>query len=195
MTKRWAFLSLLLGALCVTPRAAEAFQLGVYGVLSKAGTSASPPAIPVPPEYSGEWNGGFGAYLRDSSSLFLNMEIGAQVLKRTYTPNNTGDFSQTMLDIPVMLRFTAAPILTIGVGGYTSFRMGDLTSTSGPVLTPNLRGFDYGLVGAVGLEMPFGPIGLFTEVRYYFGVTDMDRGASNFYTRQFNVLGGLKVGW
>jgi hypothetical protein len=174
---------------------ARATGLGVYGIAGLTGSSATPPGPILPPAYHGRWNLGFGGFVRGDMVPGFELEIGASFLKRTYRLNDVGNMDFQTLEIPVMVRVTGIPILTLGAGTYGAFKVGDRNvEPAAAGLAPTLKGFDFGLVGALGVEFPFGPAGVFAELRYLFGLSDLDDGAYSLQTRNFQGIAGVRIG-
>lgn len=193
-TRRFIALALALSSLSLAPKALAA-GIGVYGIAGVTGSSATPPANPLPPSYSGRWNAGFGAFVRGDMVPGLDLEIGASVLKRTYALNDLGTMDFQTLEIPVMLRLTALPIFTAGAGLYGAFKLGNQNNAAAIAgIAPTLKGFDFGLVAAAGVEFPFGPAGVFAELRYLFGLADLDDGANSLQTRNLQGVAGVRIG-
>ena len=80
--------------------------------------------------------------------------------------------------MPVEARFYLAKIVSIGVGGFGAFAVGKTSDSfdngnSTLVNTGSSRnGIDYGLTGAVGVNIPMGAFGVFGEARYNYGLSD-----------------------
>ena len=75
-------------------------------------------------------------------------------------------------------RFYLAKILSIGAGGFAavpvgktsdSYSVGDNTVVNSG---SSRKGVDYGLTGALGVNIPIGPLGVFGEARYNYGLSD-----------------------
>lgn len=174
----------ILSSFVALPKA-HASGIGVYGAFNLTGTSSAPAT------YGGKFNLGFGAFVRGDMIPGLDLEIGATVLKRTYD-TNPGTFDFQTLEIPVMLRVTAIPVLTLGGGIYGAFKLGSITNNGGT--PPALKGFDFGLCLAGGVEFPLGPAGLFAELRYLFGLANLDDGGGTFQTRNVQGIAGVRIG-
>ena len=188
-TGRLIALAIIVSSFAALPTA-NAAGIGVYGVAGLSGTASTPP-----PTYGGKFNAGFGAFVRGDMIPGLDLEIGATLLKRTYNLNDLATFDYQTLELPIMLRVTAIPILTVGGGIYGAFKLGSQTTDPAvAAVAPTVKGFDFGLVGALGVEFPFGPAGVFAELRYLFGLTNMDDGGGSFQTRNMQGIAGVRIG-
>lgn len=192
-TRRFIALTAVLAGLVAQAPEGHAAGIGVYGLGNVTGSSSTPP--PAGALLTGNFNFGFGAFVRGDLVPGLDLEIGADVIQRTYGVNGIGDFNFKALEIPVMVRLTAIPVLTAGAGLYGAFKLGDTVQNPNPLVgAPTLKGFDFGLIAALGVEFPLGPAGLFAELRYLFGLSDIDDGANSLQTRNIQGVAGVRIG-
>ena len=82
--------------------------------------------------------------------------------------------------------------MTFAVGGYYGLQIG--TAASGGAVAPTVSGNDFGLVGALGVQLPLSPgVSIFGEGRYVFGLTSLTTSASagNSLAADLQILAGL----
>lgn len=191
MTKK-LFLSLLL--LAASPAFA---QLGVVGTATFSGSSAQDRnALSTANPFSSKTKLGFGAFLRGDANLIANLEAGVFYTPRSYTVGPNSSINLPTLEIPLLLRITAIPLLSFAVGGYYAYKIGDATAegTAIPLLyTPlNFNSHDFGLCAAAGFQFPLGPIALMAEARFLFGLADLDPDPiGTLKTRNLQLLAGV----
>jgi hypothetical protein len=162
------FIGLAAGA-----RAEAAMRVNLYGLADRANLSyASSPDQPL-------WGWGGGASLEFSLGTRTALELGATWIGRrlsdtTVSPALNSTYS--FLQVPVLLRLSLAPFLSLGVGGYYGNAVGSI-HTDGAGATAyqdaGLRRSDYGLVGSFRcLIRPGKTLSPFLEGRYSYGLSD-----------------------
>lgn len=103
--------------------------------------------------------------------------------------------------IPVQAKFALLPFLDIGVGGFYSMALSDITvetvlgsSTTTTFDAAGLSGSDYGLVAGVGLGIPLGITTLTLEARYLMGLANRlnnATGEAGAKSKAFDILVGI----
>jgi hypothetical protein len=144
---------------------------------------------------------GGGAQVEFGLGPMAGLEIGAVYLSRKDGPSGLED-TFNYIQIPVQLRYWVGKYLSIGVGGYYAFAVGDIKNESGATATYAASGFktgDYGLLGSVGLNFPMGGGGtsFFAEGRYAYGLDDQLATSNPNGTVKWSdiqVLVGLRFG-
>lgn len=191
MKKKLCFWVLLSVA---TPAFAE---LGLVGTLTFSGSSARDRSAAVTTNpFTSKTKLGFGAFLRGDGNPVANLEAGFFYTPRSYTVGPNSAINLPTLEIPLLVRITAIPFLSLGAGGYYAYKIGDATTegTAIPLLyTPlNFNSHDFGLCAAAGFQLPLGPIALMTEARFLFGLTDLDPDPiGELKTRNVQLLAGV----
>lgn len=182
----------------LTVLAAPAYAgLGVLGTLTFSGADGRDRnALNTTNPFTSKGRLGFGAFLRGDANYTANLEAGVNYTPRTYGVGTAnGTITLPTLEVPLMLRITALPILSFGIGGYYAYKIGDATAEGAIplVYSPlNFNSHDFGLVGAVGVQFPLGLLALLGEFRYMFGLSDLDPDPiGELKTRHFQFLAGV----
>jgi hypothetical protein len=165
---------------------ASATSVGIDGMLNFTNYTS-----PAPFVATGGTTFGFGGFLRGSGPL--TFELGLQYAPRSI---NVGTATINELEIPLLLRFHVL-IVTFALGAYYGLQIG--TSASGAGATaPTVSGNDFGLVGALGLQLPLAPgVSVFGEGRWIFGLTSLSISGSpsTIQWRNLEILAGLDLGF
>jgi hypothetical protein len=128
-----------------------------------------------------KWGFGGMAAVELGLADYAGVAIGVHYLERRFQISGGAvDWTRTIptMFIPVEARFYLAKVLSIGAGGFAAFAVGHTkdsfkTGNSTLVNTGSSRnGVDFGLTAALGVNIPIGPLGVFGEARYNFGLTD-----------------------
>jgi hypothetical protein len=106
--------------------------------------------------------------------------------------------------IPVMIRFTALPIIDFGVGGYygilpKTFTVENSTIAglpNGSQTATSAASSDYGIRAGIRANIPFAPMihGL-VDVSYDYGLKDTDTSSSTEKTRGYTLMAGVGIGF
>ena len=169
-------------------------DIGLYGLMNLGNASSVPRTLPPSSPFSGKTGWGGGMFFRGSSNPVVNFEVNVDYVSRKLDGGSAGDISFNMLEVPAFLRFTL-PVITFAVGGYYAMRLGNPTSSTG-AFAGSFNTHDFGLAAAAGVDYSFGPAGLFAEVRYLFGLANMDpQPLSTLYWRNWQFLAGVKFGF
>ena len=111
------------------------------------------------------------------------------------------------IQIPVMLRFTALPILDFGIGGYygssaKKYKISESTIAGVPdgsydVDSAAYESSDFGARASLRAKFPVAPmIGILLDVNYSMGLKDLDKSsATTEKTREFALLAGASFGF
>lgn len=184
--------------------ASDANAISVSGVgLMTRGAPSFEPAVT---NLSSPLGFGFGALAAFGVAPGFEAETGLLFAPTVFgqgDPATERKFQQ--VQIPLLLRFTAAPMVSVGAGGYYAMNTGDLettpaggTTTTQPLENTNIGGSDLGLVGSVGVNFSLAPmVSFLVDARYLLGLKDWDErgGADVAKTRQLQVLAGVSVGF
>jgi hypothetical protein len=158
---------------------------------------------------------GFGGTVAFSLIPYgLDLETGLLWMPRKYSvlsssalemsAMTTGAFQS--LQLPVILRVTALPVVSFGIGGYFAHAIGDLLvsdylgnlSTSG-FESQKLRPFDFGVLASVRGGMPVAPlVTAFAEFRYLQGLSEQSEGGPGVRSikyREAQVFTGASFGF
>lgn len=157
--------------------------------------------------YSGKVGVGFGGFINFSLLPGFEVQTGAMYLKNPYSIASAPplDVSYSVLHVPVMVRFTALPIVSIGAGPYFNFLMGNVsvtntvtgTTTEFTTAALNRSSNDMGIVVGAAADLPLAPmLKLVADVRYYFGLKDQDDSVvDSFKSGGIMFLAGVKFGF
>jgi hypothetical protein len=150
---------------------------------------------------------GFGAL--GSLSVFpaFSGEIGLLYVPRKVSTElagaNVATVSSNTLQIPLLVRFTGLPIVSVGAGVYFASTLGN-----GSVTTPtqkdatysysanNRSTSDFGLTASLAANYPLLPmLSLVGDLRYLLGLTNQySSGAVSQYYRDIQFLAGVSFG-
>ncbi len=106
-------------------------------------------------------------------------------------------------EIPVMLRFTALPVLSVGAGLYYAMLGDEIEVTeSNSVLVPNGKRTTAGETTDLGAKLsarahfPLAPLTDFlVDLNYNFGLKDLDKSAGSSKTRDYALMAGIAFGF
>jgi hypothetical protein len=128
--------------------------------------------------------------------FILEVDVGVLYMKRIWTQSSV-DLSYATLQIPVMARVSAIPIISPGVGAYFATAMGDMSvgSTTTTFASAGFNSLDIGLIGSVEAKFGILPmVKLVVDGRYLFGLTNSAT-TGDAKTREFQLLAGVSVGF
>lgn len=149
---------------------------------------------------SGKAGIGLGALLTIPAGSLLSLETGALLINRKYESAGT-TLAFGRLQFPLLLKFSALPIISFGAGPYLEMGFGDITQTTAAGASTNFTydaanfdSTDIGLCASVNADLPLAPFFKLTlDARYNMGLNDLDRSTNDslkFGGLQF--LAGLK---
>ena len=170
--------------------------LGNAAVSSTSGTIVSSRSLP----YGGGLLFGFRMLPK------LSMELGFLYMPRAFQEKFSDDTSNgitfTTVQIPLLLRFQILNSLSIGVGGYFSHGIGNVTvvgpasSTSHSYANANFGADDYGAIASLGIKFPLIlKLSLILDGRYLYGFQNVNKvnGVSTYF-RDLQALVGVRLG-
>lgn len=153
----------------------------------------------------------YGATFEFSMVPMFSIELGALSVARVnkYDLGATGVATTTSrgLEIPLMFRFTALPILDFGIGGYYAktpkkYKVSDSTIVGFPdgeydIDPTEVESSDYGVRASVRGKFPVAPmIKILVDVNYSMGMKDIDKDpAVTEKNREFALLAGASFGF
>ena len=200
-----------LGLVMVSQAAnADVFSVSAVGALDMSKVNYDPAVAGVTSGYGTSY--GFGALARMMVFPMFQGEVGAIYLNRKNSSTVTilgtpfsMDTSQKEIQIPVLLRFTALPMFSIGAGGFYSVAMGDPSvSISDPTLQAAVNATassavkgNYGLAGSIAFNMPILPtVSVLVDGRYLYGLKNLAASTSTDKetTTDLQVLAGVTFG-
>jgi len=124
------------------------------------------------------------------------------------TVSGLGELTQVSraLEIPLMLRFDALPLLSLGVGGYyaminSKYKIQGSTIALLPdgeytIDKSQNETTDYGLRFGGRLLLPLAPmVRALIDASYDMGLKDLDKGASTSKTKQYALMVGASFGF
>jgi len=128
-----------------------------------------------------KWGYGAMASIELGLADYAGIALGAHYMQRRFQISGGAiDWTRTIqtITVPLEARFYLLRVLSVGAGGFAAFPVGKTKDSfdngdSTLVNTGSKRkGVDYGLTGALGVNVPLGPVGIFGEARYNYGLTD-----------------------
>ncbi len=197
-------LSVLSGVL-MSGAAQAGMAVNVLGGLNFQNDSITPANVGVTTSAKGALT--YGATFEMPVNPVMDFEFGAlSVGSKTKSSTALGDatVSTRSVMIPVMLRFTALPILDFGVGGYYAILPSKYTiegSTipgliDGDYTTTTAAKNDYGLRAGVRAKLPLAPLlHVLVDLSYNFGLKDTDTTSTTEKTRAYSLLAGVAIGF
>lgn len=136
----------------------------------------------------------------------VGLELGGIYAQRI-TEITTLKTEVTWIETPVVLRWWISPFISLNVGGYAAFGMGDIkqTAATGGSVTGTfnelgIKKMDYGAVGGLGFNFPLGnSVGLQIDGRYLMGLADLNKldaatGVTKITYNEMQALVGLRFG-
>jgi hypothetical protein len=155
------------------------WSLGVTGLRSNVDYKGDNKTASV----SADPKWGFGIMTSVELGLadYAGVSLGAYYLQRRFQISGGPiDWTRTIptVFVPLEARFYLAKVLSIGAGAFASIPVGstrDSFSRGDSTLTntgSGRSGVDYGLTGALGVNIPLESFGAFAELRYNHGLTD-----------------------
>lgn len=140
---------------------------------------------------AGEPGFGGGLGLEIPLGAMTGLELGGVLL------NRRNQIDASWVQIPVLYRLWLGEVLTLGVGGYYARGIGSATAggVSESFASAGYTVDDFGLMGAVGLNIPLPSFSLMVEGRYGFGVYNVSaiQGTSATFN-DFEILAGIRFG-
>ncbi len=143
---------------------------------------------------------GGGALVEFGLNDNLGLETGALVINRQYERggSNLKVIQEVKrLHVPLLVRFWPVDFISIGAGGFTSFKLGDVKNSLeiggtevGSLTTKADDSVEYGLEAAVALNLAVSDkTGIFVEGRY----SDLLSGDKNTDYNEVSGLAGIKI--
>lgn len=136
-----------------------------------------------------------GAYLGWGLFPGFGMETGVISTRRKMTLNVSGVEQKSRyaaIEVPLMLRFTALPVLSFGGGIYHARNSRKI---NGDTEDANRKRGEFGTRLNARFTLPLAPlVGFVVEANYLLGLTDIDLDPnSSFKTREIQALVGVSV--
>ena len=182
---------ILAGALYVG--SAQAAHVNVLAGLTRANPDTGIPS-------SSSTAVSFGATLDFAILPFFDVETGLMSVGVKYGYGST-DVKTRAMEIPLLLRFTAIPLVDFGAGAYFQKYNGTYSSTTSGVETtgiswaPGTKQNDFGAKVSARLLLPLAPFTHFiVDANYKLGLFNLAQ-VGTFKTRELGVLVGLGFGF
>lgn len=152
------------------------------------------------------WGGGGQLELRLGN--YFGLEGGLVYLPRKMSMTDSSvpvsaDRVYTYIQAPLQARFWLKNF-TVGVGIYAALGFGLVTDTAQSIVLSstyaelNTKGYDYGLIGSLGYNLPLGSwLSLMVEGRYSYGLCDINTPPSAAGTtkwRDIQAFVGFRIG-
>lgn len=194
---------------------ASAFELGVEG-----GLSIHSPGLTInsggatTPTLGSKTNITYGVFAGTSALPGFQLESGLMLIPRRFTETDqTGIIADTKFNnlvVPVMVRFTLLPMISIGGGAYYAMGTGQISTTitpaGGTAGAEVLSDFDsnggikksgYGALASARLDLPMAPlVSLLLDARYLMDLSDRSGDSSeSLKGKDLQILTGLSFGF
>jgi hypothetical protein len=187
-------------ATCCWVSSAEAFDLGVVGAANMTMPTFGNSSVTY--NTSGQVTLGFGALVGFDILKAFQLEGAVLYIPRSYN-NGLQTTTFTMLEIPVVFRFTALKFINFGAGVYYATGLGNYniqvntvsSSTAADYTATGINRTDFGVLASVGLNIPLLPeLKLLADLRYYLGLQNLyvNPSAGTFNLRDLQLLAGIK---
>jgi hypothetical protein len=156
----------------------------------------------------------YGAFAGLSMLPGFQVESGFMLTPRKYraTDSTSGvaDTTSNQLIIPVLARFTALPLVSVGAGPYYAMGTGQVSTTVTPVggsagdpvltdydSTGGIKKSGFGLMASARLEIPFLPtISLLADARYLLDLSNRSvDSADTLKFKDLQLLVGASFGF
>jgi hypothetical protein len=200
-------LFILASAFFMTVPSAKADFIKVGAMVGATDTSANISTSTSSTSTSSKFGLGLGAMVEFPLMPLLRLEVDALLVTQSYTALGT-DTTHKYLQVPVLLRLTALPIINVGVGAFYAAGLGSISTTpSGSTVSVDrdysvagLKKSDFGIMASVAADWSVAPlIALFADIRYQIGLMNLVEvpGATDS-SFKFNVLSlyaGVKFGF
>jgi hypothetical protein len=195
--KKFMLIPLVLALFAALAPSARALDLSVVGALGMS-TFTSDDTTET---FSRNSSWGFGALLDTPFiPMLFDLEVGALYLPRSVQQTAVGqapvNFTLNYLQVPVLLRLVAFPMISVGAGLYWNDALGNGTANGVSETTAQINGTDFGWVGSIAFRYPLLPaIKLLVDGRYLGGFTNqaLQAGATAHFN-DFQLLAGLSLG-
>jgi hypothetical protein len=211
--KKYA-LGLLAGLFLMTfPFNSQAFELAVEGGLSMQSPSyslSSGSSLAI----GSKTSIGYGAFAGLSFLPGIQIETGLMYLPRRFSETSdtagVAELTANHLIIPIMARFTALPLVSVGAGAYYAMGSGQVSTTLTPVggsagdpvledydATGGIKKSGLGLMASARLELPFLPtIRLLVDARYLMDLNNRSvDAAETLKFKDLQLLAGASFGF
>lgn len=197
-------LPLVLFTLSSAPARADLLALSAVGGLNFSDLSVS--SLPTGESTSMGTNFGFGVLGAYGFFPGFAAELGVLDMPRSVNLNDSAGKSissvtGSYLEIPLLVRFTALPIISFGAGAYYAHTLGNpsvsvLGGSSVSANYPsNYSQSDFGLEGSVAASYSIMPmISVFADLRGLLGLVNEDSsGATTQHYRNVEILAGVTL--
>lgn len=179
-----------------TTTRSQALSLTVLGGESFSGGSVSPNDS-FTTGFTPVLGGGIllGSWMFPSVAFELGTLYMPRGLTQTHSVSSQVDTTRfNTIQIPALCRVSILPAISVGVGGFYSYVLGNLVSSY--FSASSLSKTDYGLVGSVSLKLDLLPLTSFViDGRYLSGLTNVSLiPGTTVYLKDFQVLAGIRFG-
>lgn len=214
---------LLLAVAAIAPAAHAQWSAGI-GLGASRNTLHTESGYAYDRHYASAWAPAFGVSVRYDFTGWFGLQSGVSVLLKNYGIERSGTYARnrykctnTFLDVPVMARFSFGGERLRGyvlAGGYMGAWLRSHVSGrqigvydhvidyGGQKVDETVKfdsrrdnRFDAGLCGGAGVEYGFGGrLTVFVESRYYYGLTDLQKGYMGRRMPRYNNTLTLSAG-
>ncbi|RZA03489.1 MAG: hypothetical protein EOP11_16050 [Proteobacteria bacterium] len=130
---------------------------------------------------------GGGLLLESRSSPNFGVEVGGLYHARKFS---AGNYTTNAIQVPLLLRFYLSNYISLGLGGFFEYGVGDAYNGS------DVNKTNYGAMGSLGIYIPVGATTKFViDGRYGYGLKDISDGPFDIKTRDIQILAGLRFGF
>jgi hypothetical protein len=181
---------------------AHAFDIGVLGGFQTNNVSQTGGVI----TFNSDLTPSFGAFVKGGLAPGFSLELDVLYSQTKYTSpdlNGGTDVSFHSWQFPLLVRFTALPLVSFGAGIQFEKATGQLTIASGGVSQDvDFASNDFGTTNwslplVAGFHLPLAPaIDFLVDLRYLIGLTNLEtNGSGNSSTKisHFQALAGVSL--
>lgn len=204
---------LALSSFALVPFSSHAIEVALEGGLSFDTPTMSSTNGGAAPSLTSKSSIAYGLFAGYSMFPGFQLESGVMLLPRSFSQTDgLGNLANTEFKsymIPVMMRFTLLPLISIGGGAYYATGTGNVSSTvtltggGGTVSgesdfnTAGIKKSGYGALASVRLGLPLAPlVHLLVDGRYLMDLSERSTDATeSLKFKDLQVLGGISIGF
>lgn len=185
------------------PLSSHAIEVALEGGLSIDTPSLSFTSGGAAPSLTSKSSIAYGLFAGYSMFPGFQLESGLMLLPRSYSQadglGNIVDSKFNSYMIPVMMRFTLLPIISVGGGAFYATGTGNVSTTSleSDFNTAGIKKSGYGALASVRLGLPLAPlVHLLVDGRYLMDLSERSTDATeSLKFKDLQVLGGISIGF
>jgi hypothetical protein len=199
---------MLILALSILASPSYALNFSAVGGLNMSAPTISENGVSL--SLSSKSTVGGGALLGFPVAKVMEIEFGGLYLPRRYGLSlgalGSSESTVNSIQVPLLLRFTAAPFISFGAGGYfanmfgnvktTTTALGETATSEESLADSNMKSSDYGVALNARLHFAMAPgVSMIVDGRYNIGLANVyTESGGTIKFSDFQVLGGLTLG-